>query len=103
MHTDLATRRRVLLVTYQRYQKADRAWDVARQEVKSWFPRGEWPSSSRIGDRGAHIRRLYEQRERAMIQLDAARLKLDVARQRLALRRQKTMTTPTLFLSYTSR
>lgn len=102
MHTDLAMRRRVLLVTYQRYQKADRAWDIARQEMKSWFPRGERPNSSEIGNPGSPIRRLYEQREHAMLQLDAARLKLDVARQRLATRREKAQKAPMLFLTYTS-
>ncbi|SHK43584.1 hypothetical protein SAMN05444000_12921 [Shimia gijangensis] len=103
MHSDLATRRRVLLVAYQRYQKADRAWDIARQEMKSWFPRGARPNSSAIGNPGSPIRRLYKQRERAMLQLEAARLKLDVARQRLASRRQEAETTHTLFLTYTSR
>ena len=103
MHSDLATRRRVLLVTYQRYQKVDRAWDIARQEMKRWFPRGERTSSSTIGNPGSPIRRLYEQRERAMRQLEVARLKLDVARQRLDGRRQKTETAHTQFLTYTSR
>ena len=32
MHADIATRRRLLLLTYQRYLAADRAWDIALRD-----------------------------------------------------------------------
>jgi len=34
MHAELTTRRRVLLLTYRRYLEADRAWEMALEEVK---------------------------------------------------------------------
>lgn len=82
MHADLATRRRVLLLIYQRYTVAEQAWSAAQRETKSWFPQTHH-SRAIIGDPGSPIRHLYDQRERAILQLEVARLKLKVARQRL--------------------
>lgn len=82
MHTDLATRRRVLLLIYQRYTAAEQAWSVAQQETKTWFPQSHH-SPALIGEPGSPIRHLYDQRARAILQLEVARLKLQVARQRL--------------------
>lgn len=102
MHADLANRRRVLQVIYLRYQDADRALKMAIEEMKTWFPNDGQPRSSTIGNPGSRIRRLYEQRERAVLQLGVAHLKLNVARQRLAIRRQKAQAKPILFVSYSS-
>lgn len=102
MHSDLATRRHVLLVTYQRYLDADRAWNTALREVKTWFPSSSQPGPSAIGNPGSAIRRLYEQRERALLQLEAARLKLETGRQRLAAKRQKAHVSRIFLLTYTS-
>lgn len=82
MHAELATRRRVLLLIYQRYIAAEQAWDVAQRETKAWFPQSHH-SPAIIGDPGSPIRQLYNRRERAILQLEVARLKLQVARQRL--------------------
>lgn len=82
MHADLATRRRALLVIYQRYVAAEQAWSVAQQETKTWFPQSHH-NPAIIGDPGSPIRHLYDQRARAILQLEVARLKLQVARQRL--------------------
>lgn len=90
MHADLAVRRRVLLVTYQRYMKADRAWDAELREVKTWFPSSSQPGFLIIGNPGSKIRKIYEERQRALMQLEAARLKLETAKQRLTARREKT-------------
>ncbi|MDT8325919.1 MAG: hypothetical protein RQ750_00840 [Roseovarius sp.] len=86
MHKDLLTRRRVLLVTYRRYLDADRAWTVALREVKTWFPAASRPGVSTIGNPGSPMRRLFEQRERALLQFETARLKLEAARRRFAAR-----------------
>lgn len=90
MHSELATRRRVLLLTYQRYIAAERAWTDAQQEIRHWFPRTGRPATQSIGDPGSFIRRLYDQRERSVHQLEIARLKLEVAKHRLALRQCET-------------
>ena len=89
MHIDLKIRRRVLLVTYQRCLRTDRAWIVALREMKAWFPVTNQPYRSTIGSPGSPMRRLYERRERAILQLETARRKLEEAKRRLAARRQK--------------
>lgn len=101
MHADLEARRRVLILMYQRYAEADRRWNLALREISAWFPTEKQPSRSRMGDPGSPIRRLYEQRKRAMFQLEAARKKLDVARQRLAEQRKRPITATFLCLTYT--
>ena len=97
MHAELATRRRVLLLTYQRYQEADQAWKIALHEMKIWFPKASQPNSSAIGNPGSPVRRLYEQRERAMLQIEVAKLKLDSAKKRIAERRRR-VTAPRVLL-----
>lgn len=98
MHPYLATRRRVLQITYQRYLEAERTWNEATIEMKAWFPTAIEPSCLMIGSPGSPIRRLYQQRERAVLQLEVARLKLEVARQRLAERHLKSNEPGVLFL-----
>ena len=87
MHSDRQTRRRVLLVTYRRYLEAERALTLARQEMKGWFPAAARPGETAIGQPGSRIRRVYDRRERAILQLAAAKEKLEIARVRLAARR----------------
>ncbi|KRS16363.1 hypothetical protein [Roseovarius indicus] len=87
MHTELKTRRRVLLVTYRRYLEAERALTVARQEMKAWFPAASRPLDTAIGQPGSRIRGIYDRRERAMLQLATAKAKLEQARRRLAAKR----------------
>lgn len=87
MHSDLQTRRRVLLVAYRRYLEAERALSLARQEMKTWFPASLRPGDTAIGQPGSRIRRVYERRERAILQLTAAKGKLESARTRLTARR----------------
>jgi hypothetical protein len=98
MHPYLATRRRILQVTYRRYLEAERAWNVATYEMKAWFPKSSESSCLMIGSPGSPIRRLYQQRERAVLQLEVARLKLEVARQRLTRRQLKLDAPSILFL-----
>lgn len=100
MHSDLATRRRVLLLIFLRYIAAERAWTAAQQEMRTWFPTTNRTNSPRIGDPGSSIRRLYEQRERSIHQLEVARLKLEVAKQRLATRHREARATAVLFVTY---
>lgn len=88
MQSELATRRRVLLVIYQRYLNADRDWNRALSEATTWFPPSNPPYRWSIGDPGSPVRQRYEARERAIQQLEVARFKLEEARQRAAKRQQ---------------
>jgi hypothetical protein len=65
---DLNFRRRVLVVLYRKYLDADLAWVLAQREVLSWFPLGARPAGSLMGNRGSHLRRLCERRDRALSQ-----------------------------------
>lgn len=100
MHADLATRRRVLIVMYQRYLEADQSWNLALRDMRTWFPTERQPSMARMGDPGSPTRRLYEQRKRAMFQLAAAHRKLDVAKNRLAEKLLRPNIAPLLCLTY---
>ena len=103
MHADLATRRRVLQLTYHRYLAADRSLEMALREMRAWFPDQVQPSIAIIGNPGSTIRRLVDQRERTVAQLEVARQKLEVARQRLAVRLRATPVPRVLQITYVSR
>ena len=83
MQSELATRRRALSVTFGRYVEADRAWHAALDEMRVWFPPTDQPNRAAIGNPGSEIRRLYDDRQRALVLLEAAHLKLETARARL--------------------
>lgn len=86
MHADLATRRRLLVLTYQRYQEAERAWTLAAREMRSWFPIEDRPTLGTIGSPESMLRRVYDARSRALLQLQAAHQKYEVAKVRLVAR-----------------
>ena len=83
MDPELETRRRVLLLAHARYIAAEHAWTKAQREVQSWFPKTQRPTVVTIGNPGSMIRRLHDQRERTILQLEVARIKLEVAKRRL--------------------
>ncbi len=101
MHTDLETRRRVFLIMYQRYMVAERTWNLAQREMKTWFPAESQPNPCTIGSPDSQIRRLFEQRRRAMLQLEAARVKLRTGKERLTKKRQRPVMTTLRYLTYT--
>lgn len=100
MHADLLTRRRVLMLTYRRYQEADRAWTMALEELKGWFPLTSRPGAWAIGNPGSSIRRLHDQRDLALHQLQVAHCKLETARHRLVEQHQKRRVRQILLVSY---
>ncbi len=89
MSRKFKTRRRAVWVFYQRYLEADRAFRLAQNEAMSWLRPEDRSSVRPIGNPGSPLRRLYEQRARAMSQLEVAYLKLRVMKQRAA--RPKTL------------
>lgn len=86
MQSELAMRRRALGITYRRYIEADLAWHTALEEMRVWFPPTDRPNRAAMGNPGSEMRRIYEARARALVQLEAARQKLETARRRLARR-----------------
>lgn len=102
MYANLETRRRVLLLTYQRYLDADRTWSLAQREVRTWFPKASQRGLTAIGNPGSIVRRLYDKRERARLQLDIAYLKLEAAKQRLADRQRKANGSRVLYITHVS-
>ncbi|EAQ23921.1 hypothetical protein ROS217_15340 [Roseovarius sp. 217] len=88
------------MLTYRRYLEADRAWSMALEELKGWFPLTNRPGPSVIGNPGSPIRRLYERREQALLQMQVARRKLEVAKQRLVTKHENTRGRQILLVSY---
>lgn len=100
MHPDLSVQREVLIRSYRLYLDADRDWNIAVREAKTWFPARRRATAIMFGDPGSRVRRLYEARERALQRLLIAREKLENARQRLArIRQQDQVRTRILLLS----
>jgi hypothetical protein len=99
MLVDLQTRRRAIALAYRRYVVADDAWNRSTRRALSWFPDERQAHVAIIGNPGSNVRRLYQQREKAMLQLETARLKLEVAKSRL-MKRRRQMTVGTLLISY---
>lgn len=73
MQREMEAHRRALLIVYRRYMRAERAWRLAQAEALSWFPAETRPTVPPIGDPGSRLRRLYERRDRALVQLTAIR------------------------------
>ena len=82
MKSEFENRRRALLIFYRRYLAADRAWRLAQAEAVSWFPVQFRPAVPPIGNPGSKLRRLHDQRDRALAKLTVAHLKLGNARKR---------------------
>lgn len=81
-------RRRVLVISYQRFLAADRAWIEASDAAREWV-RGMPKSVLAIGAPRSRIRSLYSKRERALTRLQVAKLKLEEARVRFEVKQVK--------------
>ncbi len=99
MHADLQTRRRLLLVAYQRYLESEAEFNSALRDMRSWFPSGRRPYRATIGNPGSPIRQLYDQRDRALLRLAVAREKFETAKRRLESRRPVS-SRRTLFITF---
>lgn len=87
MTPDLEIHRRALVVFYRRYVRADRDWRRAQRDARAWFPASERPAVPPIGDAGSRLRRLYDRRDRAIVQLAAAYAEFNAMRRRPARQR----------------
>jgi hypothetical protein len=87
MHEHLDVQRRVLIMAYRRYLAADQALQTARIGALRWFPEAPQRGTTLIGDPGSSIRRLNDQRDRALARLTLARQELEAAHRRMRLLR----------------
>lgn len=99
MNPELASKRRMLLMAHAKFLSAERAWIEAQRDVKTWFPKQSKPSVVTIGNPGSTIRRLHDQRDRAVLQLEGAHVELKVAKRRLEQKTQMMANTTVWLLS----
>ncbi|WP_372611594.1 hypothetical protein [Aquicoccus sp.] len=99
MHRELAAYQRLLIVAYRRYLEADHALASKLDDMRAVFPPERIPYRGTIGAPGSPVRRLYEDRDRALLSLHSAREKLDAARARICQRQAR----PTKILFLTAR
>ena len=89
MHTNLEVRRRALVRAYNQYLLAERNWVNAMEDVRSLCSREFRSQTTLVGNPGSPIRRLHEQRQKALQRLKVSRLKLAIAKRRLLRRSTK--------------
>lgn len=102
MHPYLVSRRRLLVMASRTYREADDAWRAGLRQAAQFVPEAAERPHHTIGNPGSRIRRLYEDRERALDRLANARQKMAVARRRLEmLERGETQAVPILEITFT--
>ena len=99
MHPDLRTRRSVVIRARLAYDEADAAFRAEVRRAAELVPEVHCRSYWSIGNPGSPIRRLHEQRDRALQRLTVALVKFDTARARLAGSRSPDRATRILLLT----
>lgn len=94
MHRDLDQNRRLLAMAYQRYIEAELVWIRARGAARAWFPEDSRPYRWTMGSPQSRLRRIYERRQRAILQLAVARQKFRRAKARMENRRRLILLLP---------
>ncbi|WP_135502061.1 hypothetical protein [Roseovarius aestuariivivens] len=94
MNHELTRKRRLLLVTYKRYLEADLGWSRASSAARAWFPDESRPYRGTMGSPRSPLRRIYEKRQRALLQLAAARAKFREAKAQMEARRTMILCLP---------
>ncbi len=88
MHPYLEIRRRMLDKATRRYAEADTALRQALEQAALLVPGAIGRGYLMIGNPGSRVRRLYDERDRALQRLAAARAKLHEARGRVRVERR---------------
>ncbi|MCU9838896.1 hypothetical protein OEZ49_14050 [Ruegeria sp. WL0004] len=88
MHPYLEIRRRMLDKAMRRYVRADIAWRQGLEQAALLIPGAIGRGYLMIGNPGSRVRRLYDERDRALQRLTAARAKLHEARGRVRVERR---------------
>ena len=82
----LETHHRFVAVAYRRYLDADQMLVLALNDLREVFPANRMPYRGTIGAPGSRIRRLYEDRDRALCRLQASFEEFKAAKARMAAR-----------------
>ncbi|MCE8512467.1 hypothetical protein KBY22_07180 [Ruegeria pomeroyi] len=83
MHSYLEIRKRMLFKAVRRYTLADMAWRQSLEQAATLVPGAMGRSYLMIGNPGSRVRRLFDERDRAIQRLTAAQAKLHDARARI--------------------
>lgn len=89
MNKDLAAYHRLLGVAYRRYLDADLVLALAMDDMRSCFPANRVPYRDTIGAPGSRIRRLHEDRDRALFRLQSSYKKFRAAKARIEQRHSR--------------
>ncbi|GAB4258436.1 MAG: hypothetical protein Kow0013_00250 [Pararhodobacter sp.] len=82
MRDDLAAYHRLVSVTYHRYLEADRSLAEALDAMRQVFPADVMPYRGTLGAPRSRIRRLRDERDRALGRLETSLAQLRAARSR---------------------
>lgn len=83
MHRELTAHYRLLAAVYRRYVDADFRLAKARNELRVLFPVDQVPYRGTIGAPRSPIRRLHEERDRALLRFQSAYVKFKTAKARV--------------------
>lgn len=97
MLEELAAYHRLLTVAYRRYLIADLMLSHAKDDMRRFFPADRMPYRNTIGTPYSRVRRLHEDRDRALLQLQSSYEEFRVARARAA--QKQSRRTETMFLA----
>lgn len=97
MQEELAAYHRLLVIAYRRYLDADLVLALATNDMRTFFPADRMTYRGTIGAPGSRVRRLHEERDRALLRLQSSYEKSRAAKARVEQRQSSR--TETLFLT----
>lgn len=89
MNRELAAHFRLLAAAYARYLAAERRLARADSEFRAFFPANRAPRRGTIGAPRSPVRRLHDERDRALLRLQASYETFRVAKARVERRQSK--------------
>lgn len=82
MNRELTAYQRLLLIAYERYLETDLRLAQAMNDMRGFFPVNRMPYRDTIGAPGSRVRRLHDDRDRALLRLQSAYEKFKAAKTR---------------------
>jgi hypothetical protein len=93
MNRELDAHFRLLAAAYSRYLAAERRLARADTEIRTFFPANRAPRRGTIGAPRSPVRRLHDERDRALLRLHSSYEKFRMARARVEGRQSKRIET----------